>query len=193
MFTGIIEKKGVVRSLSEGEVPQLIVAKPESWEFKLGASIAVDGVCLTVVEQTKDSFSADVVPETLARTTMKQFEAGRMVNLERPLRMGDEIGGHIVQGHVDTKVKVASIEERSSSREISLDIPFKYMKFVIEKRSITVNGVSLTIALVGEQTLTIALVPHTLQQTNLGSLSVGDEVNVEFDTSVYSVAMQKKK
>jgi len=197
MFTGIIEKQDLVHSITEGKVPRLIVTKPASWKFKIGGSVAVDGVCLTVVEQTSNSFSADVVPETLARTTIKYFKTGRIVNLERPLRVGDEIGGHIVQGHVDTRVAVSNIENNGTSREITLTFPLKYKKFVVEKRSVAINGVSLTIAQVGKKTLKIALVPHTLKHTNLGSLNIGDEVNVEFETSInnleHPLAPSKKK
>ena len=190
MFTGIVEEQGTVKSMSDGEVPRLVVSKPDSWEFKIGASVAVDGVCLTVVEQTKDTFSADVVPETVSRSTMRDYKEGRAVNLERPLKVGDEMGGHMVQGHVDNRLKITKVEDLGISREITLDIPEKYLKFVVEKGSIAINGVSLTIARIEGQALTIALVPHTLEHTNLSDLAAGDEVNVEFDSSLRSVVPQ---
>lgn len=193
MFTGIVESQDPVRSITDEEVPRLVVAKPKSWKFKIGASIAVDGVCLTVVSQTADSFSVDVVQETLDRTTIKNFTAGRMVNLERPLRIGDEIGGHIVQGHVDTEVAVVDIKRQGTSCEISLAIPAKYERSVVEKGSIAVNGVSLTVARIEGKILTIALIPHTLQQTNLGGLQVGDKVNIEFDASRLLLDLYQKK
>ena len=191
MFTGIVEEQGTVKSMSDGEVPRLVVSKPDSWEFKIGASVAVDGVCLTVVEQTKDTFSADVVPETVSRSTMRDYKEGRAVNLERPLKVGDEMGGHMVQGHVDNRLKITKVEDLGISREITLDIPEKYLKFVVEKGSIAINGVSLTIARIEGQALTIALVPHTLEHTNLSDLVAGDKVNVEFDTSLRSVVPQQ--
>ncbi|MCA9360463.1 riboflavin synthase [Candidatus Nomurabacteria bacterium] len=193
MFTGIIERQGVVISMTEGMVPRLIIDKPELWEFKVGGSIAVDGVCLTVIEQTTNSFTADVLPETIERTTLKYFNNGRTVNIERPLRMGDEIGGHIVQGHVDTRIKVIDINRKESSCEIKFSFPEKYKKYVIEKRSVAINGVSLTIARIDKDVLTVALIPHTLQHTNLGGLKIGDEVNVEFDTFIQPLAPNQKK
>jgi len=193
MFTGIIERQEVVISMTEGMVPRLIIDKPELWEFKVGGSIAVDGVCLTVIEQTTNSFTADVLPETIERTTLKYFNNGRTVNIERPLRMGDEIGGHIVQGHVDTRIKVIDINRKESSCEIKFSFPEKYKKYVIEKRSVAINGVSLTIARIDKDVLTVALIPHTLQHTNLGGLKIGDEVNVEFDTFIQPLAPNQKK
>jgi riboflavin synthase len=192
MFTGIIERQALVRSMEKGKVARLTVEKPASWKFKLGASVAVDGVCLTVVAQTVHSFSADVVPETLARTTMRSFKKGRKVNLERPLRVGDEIGGHIVQGHVDTRTQVTGITKQGASRELTLAVPLKYKKFVVEKGSVAINGVSLTIARAAPRALTVALIPHTLKETNLGKLKIGDEVNIEFD-SRHALAVHKKK
>jgi len=193
MFTGIVENKSLVLSITEGKVPCLTVVKPVSWKFKIGDSVAVDGVCLTVVKQTTDSLSFDVVPETLDRTTVKSFKKGRLVNLERPLRMGDDIGGHMVQGHVDTTMTVVDINKRGVSSEIIFTFPLKYKNLVIEKGSIAINGVSLTIARSDVESLTIALIPHTLEYTNLGNLSVGDEVNVEFDTSIHTLAQHKEK
>lgn len=193
MFTGITERKALVRSMEGRKVQRLVVAKPASWKFKIGGSVAVDGVCLTVIAQTASSFSADVVPETLTRTTLRAFKAGRVVNLERPLRVGDEIGGHLVQGHVDAVAVVTGVKKHGASREVTFAIAPKYKKYVVEKGSVALNGVSLTISWVEPRALTVALIPHTLKQTNLGGVRVGDEVNIEFDTSRHLLATRKKK
>lgn len=193
MFTGITERQALVRSMTGEKVPRLVVTKPASWKFKIGGSVAVDGVCLTVVAQTANLFSMDVIPETLARTTLKSFDTGRMVNLERPLRLGDEIGGHVVLGHVDTRTVVTGVKKRGESRELTLTLPLKYKKSVVEKGSVAVNGVSLTVAQVEMHTFTVALIPHTLTHTNLGNLKKGDEVNIEFDTSRHFLATHKEK
>lgn len=182
MFTGITERHALVRSLSQGSVRRLTVAKPLAWKCKIGSSIAVDGVCLTLVAQSKDSLAFDVVSETIKRTTLESFMKGRKVNLERPLRVGDEIGGHIVQGHVDTRTAITRVEQIGSSRELTFALPARYKKRVVEKGSVAINGVSLTTARVQARAFTVALIPHTLKKTNLGSLRVGDEVNIEFDS-----------
>ncbi len=182
MFTGITERQALVRSLSQGSVPRLTIAKPLAWKCKIGGSIAVDGVCLTLVAQSKGSLAFDVVSETLTRTTLQSFTKDRKVNLERPLRVGDEIGGHLVQGHVDARTVVTRITSVGSSRELTLALPARYKKRVVEKGSVAINGVSLTIARIRARTLTVALIPHTLKKTNLGALRIGDIVNIEFDS-----------
>jgi riboflavin synthase len=182
MFTGIVQAQGKIESVSNGDVVRLVLSKPTDWRFTIGASVAVDGVCLTVVAQTDHTFSADVMSETLARTTLSAYEPNRVVNLERPLKLGDELGGHMVQGHVHAAVQVAGVKT-GAAWEITIAVPKEYTPMVQEKRSIAINGVSLTIARVAEDFCTVALIPHTLEVTNLDAVEAGDVVNVEFETA----------
>jgi riboflavin synthase len=194
MFTGIIEKQARVLAATGTKARRVVVEKPLGWKLKLGASIAVDGICVTVAAQTRNSFSFDLVPETLARTTAGALARGARVNLERSLRVGQELGGHFVLGHVDTRAQVKDVRVREGSRELTLSAPPRFSRLVAEKGSVTVNGVSLTIAKKSAAAFVVALIPHTLAHTNLGTLKKGDMVNVEFDTIArYLDALLKKR
>ena len=168
MFTGIVHERGSVSSLEAG---RLVVQS--SLEPEIGDSVAVDGVCLTVTAREDGRLSFDVMEETLARA--KPFRAE--VNLEPALRAGDPLGGHYVQGHVDG---VGRVRDRDGER-LTVEAPPELLRYCVEKGSITVEGVSLTIAALEEDTFTVALVAHTLQVTTLGSLASGDAVNLEVD------------
>ena len=193
MFTGIVERQGRIRAISGAKDKRLTVGKPASWELKKGGSVAVDGICVTVTSHTKDSFSCDLVPETLSRTTAGNFRIGTKVNLERPLRVGDELGGHIVLGHVDMRSKVARIKLCGSSRELMVAVPARYSPLVAEKGSVVLNGVSLTVVRRRGNSFTVAVIPHSLKETNLGMLRKGDAVNVEFDATMRYLAARRKK
>lgn len=171
---------------------RLTVEKPVSWKLKTGGSVAVDGICVTVTSHTNKSFSCDLMPETLSRTTANTFRIGTDVNLERPLKLGDELGGHIVLGHVDTRARVTHIGKRGTSREFTVSVPARFMPLVAEKGSVTLSGVSLTVAVKRGKTFTVALIPHTLRATNLGGLQKGDDVNVEFDATMRYLAQSLK-
>ena len=151
----------------------------------LGASIAVAGVCLTVVEQNEVDGAArsvfDLSPETLNRTTLGGLSEGDEVNLEPPLSAGDPLGGHWVQGHVDTTTAVTKVEEQGDHRVVTFDVPAGLETGVVLKGSITIDGVSLTVAALDDRTFDVALIPHTLEVTTLGGLKPGDRVNVEGD------------
>ncbi len=172
MFTGIVREAARVASFEDG---RLVVET--SLPAEVGDSVALDGVCLTVVEADDGRLAFDVVPETGARA--KAF--GERVNVELALRAGDPLGGHYVQGHVDDVGRVRSIEREGQDIRVVVEAPRDVLRYCVEKGSITVDGVSLTIAELGEDTFTVALVPHTLAETTLGELAPGGEVNLEID------------
>lgn len=184
MFTGLIEAVGVVRrrTASSGGGARLAVEAPFARELEVGESVAVDGVCLTVASPpVRGTFEADLSPETLARTTLGRLVAGRRANLERALALGDRLGGHIVTGHVDFVTTIASIRPSGGFREIRFALPRPARRFVAEKGSIAISGISLTVAGVGPRDFGIAVIPKTLEKTTLPELVAGSEVNVELD------------
>lgn len=190
MFTGIVTERGRVveaPGASDRGGARLVLGHSAALAAKLdpGASIAVAGVCLTVVEQDEANGTArsafDLSPETLSRTTLGALQAGDEVNLEPPLSAGDPLGGHWVQGHVDTTTRVARVEEQGDHRVVTFDVPAGLETGVVLKGSITIDGVSLTVAALDERAFDVALIPHTLEVTTLGRLKPGDRVNVEGD------------
>ena len=184
MFTGIVEELGAVRAIEKlaDDAARLWVQGPlVTSDAKHGDSINVNGVCLTVVEHGNGEFSADVMRETLVRTSLGDLVAGSRVNLERPVTLSTRLGGHLVQGHVDG---VGVIEERTPSEHwevLRISLPEQLRRYVVEKGSITVDGVSLTVASVSAHSFTISLIPTTLEMTTLGSAQVGSKVNLEVD------------
>ena len=184
MFTGIVEEQGRVRAITpnEGGARLLIEARTVLDDVELGASIAVNGCCLTVTAFDRDSFAADAVIETLARTNLGDLAAGDPVNLERPLRFADRLGGHLVQGHVDATGTVRDrVPQPDGSEVVTIEAPDAVQRYVVHKGSVTVDGVSLTVARVDDDAFAIALIPHTLAVTTLGARSVGTRVNLEVD------------
>jgi riboflavin synthase len=174
MFTGLIREVGAVESFDGG---RLTIRAPEtSRDARLGDSVAIAGVCLTVVAVDGERLSFDTVPETLARTSLGRLHAGSAVNLEPALRAGDALGGHYVQGHVDGVGSVRSVGELTW-----FDAPPELLRYVVEKGSIAVEGTSLTVAAVDDAGFAVALIPHTLEVTTLGRLQPGDAVNLEAD------------
>lgn len=183
MFTGLIEAVGtVVEAAKRGGSMRLSVrsALPAA-EVSVGDSIAVNGVCLTVARLAADRFVADVIPETLSRTTLGGVTRGTPVNLERALRAGDPLGGHLVQGHVDGAVRVLRVGKSRGDHRVLLEAPPRIRRFLAEKGSVAVEGVSLTIATAGARGFEVALIPETLARTTLGRLRAGERVNVEVD------------
>jgi riboflavin synthase alpha subunit len=176
VFTGIVRDRGRVTSFEDGR----LVVETEIVSAK-GDSVAVDGVCLTVVDGTPKTLAFDVVPETLARSTLGGLQPDDEVNLEPALRAGEPLGGHVVQGHVDGVGSVRSLEREGEDTRLWVDAPEDLLRYCVEKGSIGVAGVSLTIAGLDARGFAVALVPHTLAVTTLGGLSVGDRVNVEVD------------
>jgi riboflavin synthase len=183
MFTGIVEELGEVVALDvDGDSARLVVKAPLVTEdAERGASIAVNGVCLTVVDVRDDAFTADVMLETLERSTLGGLRAGERVNLERAVRASDRLGGHIVQGHVDG---VDEIQSRTAGERwdvVRIGLPPKLARYVVEKGSIAVDGVSLTVSATGEDWFEVSLIPTTLELTTLGLRKPGEWVNLEVD------------
>ncbi|HTE73577.1 MAG TPA: riboflavin synthase [Actinomycetes bacterium] len=183
MFTGIVEELGEVTALTDrGDSMRLTVRGPLVLEgTRRGDSVAVNGVCLTVVDVEGETFTADVMRETLDRSALGALTAGSPVNLERPMRLDGRLGGHLVQGHVDG---TGRIEQRTASQHwevVRISLPPDLERYVVHKGSITVDGVSLTAASVAPGELTVSLIPTTLAMTTLGRKGVGDPVNLEVD------------
>jgi riboflavin synthase len=183
VFTGIVEKTGLVRAAHvNGEAVRLsIEVTGGRGGIKVGDSIAVSGVCLTVTRLDGRVFAADVTAETLARTTLGGLRAGDAVNLEWPLAAGERLGGHIVQGHVDGAGRVAARDEQGASVRLEIEPPAPLVRYIVEKGSIAVDGVSLTVATVDGDRFTVCLIPHTRAVTTLGTLAPGARVNLEVD------------
>lgn len=182
MFTGLVETIGNVRAVEPlGDGVRLSIAARFSAELEIGESVAVDGVCLTVVERSLDAFAVEAVRETVARTTVGLLEGGRPVNLERALAVGDRLGGHFVQGHVDHVATVQAIERQGENRYIQLSLPEAGRPLVAERGSIAVNGVSLTVLALTPEGVRLSIVPHTWEATAFPELETGDPVNVEYD------------
>jgi riboflavin synthase len=179
MFTGIVREGGRVVSIEqEGDAVRLEIAAPETAStLAVGDSVSVSGACLTVTAIANGNFAVTAVPETLSRTTLGRLAIGGDVNLEPALHAGDALGGHFVQGHVDAVGRVASIE----GGRVWVEAGPEVLRYCVEKGSITVDGVSLTIAGLRDDAFEVALIPHTLEVTTLGALEPGDEVNLEVD------------
>jgi riboflavin synthase len=178
MFTGLVEGTGTVRSLSDG---RLEIDSPLGSELSAGDSIAVNGVCLTALDPTAEGFRADVMPETLRRSSLGPLGEGDEVNLELPLRAGDRLGGHVVQGHVDGTGTVDSVREEGFSRVVRIAADGELLRYVVEKGSIAVDGVSLTVSAVDDDGFEVSLIPETLERTTFGSVAPGRTVNLEVD------------
>ena len=179
MFTGIVEEVGSVASVPTGSL--VIAASQVLKGMKPGGSIAVNGVCLTVTDFDSQSFSVDVMPETLRRTNLGRLRTGDRVNLERPLALGGEVGGHLVQGHVDDTGRIASITGEGEAVLMRFEAPPEVMRYIVPKGFIAVDGVSLTVASRDTSSFWVSIVDYTRQHTILGSRKVGDMVNLEVD------------
>ena len=183
MFTGIVRERGTVISVEGGEdgVRLRIAAPQAAAEAAVGDSIALSGVCLTVVAVDDGEVEFDAVAETLRRSSLGRLEPGAGVNVEPALRVGEPLGGHYVQGHVDAVGRVRTVEPEGESRRVSFDAPADVLRYCVEKGSIAVEGVALTLTEIDGTGFAVALVPHTLAETTLGGLQPGDEVNLEVD------------
>ena len=184
MFTGLVADVGrVVEMTAAGEARDLHIATStiDAADLALGESIAVDGVCLTVTERGGGGFHVTAGPETLGRTTLGGLAAGARVNLERALRASDRLGGHIVAGHVDAVGRIAERREFGPGLYLRIEAPREILKYVVEKGSIAVDGISLTVNRVDDGSFAVALIPHTLEQTGIGDKPAGAPVNLEVD------------
>lgn len=183
MFTGLVEEVGEVVALTKlDDAVRIAVRAPlVTADARHGDSIAVDGVCLTVVDNADGVFSADVMQETLDRSRLGSYVAGSRVNLERALAAGARMGGHIVQGHVDGVAQVVSRTPSENWEVVRITLPAGLARYVVERGSITVNGTSLTVSAIGEDYFEVSLIPTTLSDTTAGSLATGEDVNIEVD------------
>ena len=183
MFTGIVRELGRIAAVEGGDEGRRlrIEAPATAAQLAVGDSVSIDGCCLTATQVANGGFSATAVPETLARTTLGGLEPGDEVNLEAAARVGDPLGGHFVQGHVDGVGRVISLDPEGDGARLRVEPPAELLRYCVEKGSVALDGVSLTIASVEDGAISIALIPHTLAVTTLGALAEGDEVNLEAD------------
>ena len=182
MFTGLVADLGTVSDVAAtADGVRLSVATSLAGELSEGDSVAVNGVCLTAVSADAQGFTAEVMNETLRRSSLAEVAAGGRVNLELPLRAQDRLGGHVVQGHVDGVGAVSAVEDDGFARVVTIDAPPELLRYVVEKGSIAVDGVSLTVSTVSPDTFAVSLIPETLERTNLGAAAPGTPVNLEVD------------
>ena len=182
MFTGLVAGRGHITAADRSDDGiRLTVQTPLAGELALGDSVAVNGVCLTAVTIEDGTFAADVMHATLERSSLGDAAVGSEVNLELPLRATDRLGGHVVQGHVDGLGTVASVIDDGFARRIRINAPAETLRYIVEKGSIAVDGVSLTVAGMDNESFTVSLIPETLERTNLGQAEPGTRVNLEVD------------
>ncbi len=189
MFTGLVEALGEVVSLeAKGEQGRLLVSIPFSGELAPGDSVALNGCCLTVAEISDDGIAFDVLAQTLRVTSLGKLAAGSVVNLERALRVGDRLGGHFVQGHVDAVGRIVSLEENGQDHVVEVSLTEEIHRLCVGKGSIAIDGISLTIAELKEASAVFWITPHTFSHTNLRDAKTGDAVNLEGDMLAKHVA-----
>jgi riboflavin synthase len=183
MFTGLIEDVGEIeaRRFNSGSAVLTVKTAVRLRSMPLGASVAVNGACLTVVKKSKGTFTVDVSPETLHRTSLETLGVGSLVNLERPMRLQDRLGGHLVTGHVDGVGTISAISKQDEFTVFTFQVPARLGRFLISKGSVAVDGISLTVNDCGRDRFAAAIIPFTLQHTNLRARRVGDKVNIETD------------
>jgi riboflavin synthase len=183
VFTGLIEEIGILKEIHKGaKSAQLsISANKVLQDIKLGDSICTNGVCLTVIRFSNNSVTVDVMPETMRRSNLKNLKPGSKMNLERALKLGDRLGGHIVSGHIDGVGVVGAIEEEDNATWVTIEAVSEIMKYIIEKGSIAIDGTSLTVAYVDDHAFKVSIIPLTRDETTLLSKKTGDEVNLECD------------
>jgi len=182
LFTGLIEDLGIVQEIERGaDGARLRISSMLATQLDLGDSIAVNGCCLTATKVADGLFETEAMNQTLEVTALDSIEKASKVNLELAMKVGDRLGGHIVQGHVDGVGTVTSVEDDGFARRVRIDLPAQLLLFVVDKGSITLSGVSLTVAKLGDSWAEVSLIPETLERTNLGDLAPGDRLNVECD------------
>lgn len=183
MFTGLIEDTGRVASFQRrGEAGVLVVATVlPTADIAIGDSVAVNGACLTVTARGDTTLSFDVSPESMSRTLIGKLASGTRVNLERALKLGDRLGGHIVSGHVDCAGRLTRVENRSGNYQLQFSLPPEHARYLVEKGSVTIDGISLTVNAVSRDGFSVNIIPHTYANTTLGQLKTGDNVNIETD------------
>ncbi len=183
MFTGLVEEKGFIKEkIKTGDGIRFVIsAKKIMDDLKIGDSVAVNGVCLTVVQKEGNTFSVDTIEETLKKTNLGSTILKEFVNLERPLKADARLGGHFVLGHIDTTGKVKQVNELSNSHFITISFPGNFSKYLIPVGSVAIDGVSMTVAELGKNEFSVGVIPHTWEETIFADKKVGDTVNLEFD------------
>jgi len=184
VFTGLVEELAEIKQieyLSDNAIQLTIAAKKIMTDIQIGDSIAVNGICLTVTNFTNNTFAVDIMPETLKVTSLRDLTLGSHVNVERSLRADSRMGGHFVTGHVDCTGTITRVESVENAVYFDVKFPKEFSHYVIDKGSIAIDGISLTVFAITEDTVTLSIIPHTLAVTVLGEKSVGDIVNIEFD------------
>jgi riboflavin synthase len=194
MFTGIIKKLSTVEKVARRCNSLFVsVAIPKGWKVWEGESISINGVCSTVRRLDKKNFEVEYMPETIKKTTVGGFKKGTEVNLEKSLKLSDLLDGHLVQGHVDTRGELTEIRKLGNSKLLKIQVPVKFMKFIADKGSVAVDGISLTVVDTGADWFTVSLVSYTLDNTNLGKIKEGEEVNIETDIIAKYIYKQIKR
>ncbi len=182
MFTGIITHIGTIRTIEKSGDWRITIEIPDfTSNLEIGASVSCSGTCLTVITKDMDSFTVQVSGETLAKTSLGNWQSGTKINLERALKVGDELGGHFVSGHVDGLAKLIARESAGDSSKLAFETPDTLSRFIAQKGSVTLDGVSLTVNDVANNTFSVNIIPHTLSATTLGSCRTGDSLNLEID------------
>lgn len=183
MFTGLVEEVGTIQSIISNSKSSKIIIKAKKIleDIKLGDSISTNGVCLTVVDFSNSTLSVDVMPESMRRSNLKHLSIGTKVNLERALKLSDRLGGHLVSGHIDGTGIISGYEIESNAIWLTISAPYNLLKYVVEKGSIAIDGISLTVAYVDENVFKVSIIPHTKEITTLINRKIGDEVNLECD------------
>jgi riboflavin synthase len=183
MFTGLVEETGIVKRFEKGSVGAVLIVECSKIleDLILGDSVAVNGVCQTVVAKDENTFTVQVSDETLRVTNFETFKHGTIVNLERALALNSRLGGHFVSGHVDCCGKLVSKTKKNEFYDIEFLLPIDFSKYIVKKGSVTINGISLTVANVRDERFSVSVIPHTYENTNLSELNFGDSVNIETD------------
>lgn len=179
MFTGIIEEVGKLKSLTRGQI--IIECRQVLEDMKIGDSISTNGICLTVTAFDDKTFSADVMPETIRRTSLEGLTVGSKINLERALRLSDRLGGHIISGHIDGVGRIVSMRAEGNAHVVEVEASRSILRQTVEKGSIALDGMSLTVVDVNERTLSVSLIPHTIEVTNFVEKKIGSPLNIETD------------
>ena len=188
MFTGIVQGKGEIVSIETGnEITTFRIRVPSTEGLQIGASISIDGVCLTATEFSDDIVSFDVIPETLEKTTLGQLEQGHQVNVERSLRYGDEVGGHLLSGHIIGRGLISKADPVGDGAQYSIMAPSDVRKYIVSKGYVGIDGISLTIGDVYKDRFDLHLIPETLRLTTIGDKQVGDAVNLEIDSTTMMI------
>tara|TARA_B100000683_G_scaffold182802_1_gene176057 strand:+ start:15529 stop:16128 length:600 start_codon:yes stop_codon:yes gene_type:complete len=188
MFTGIVQGKGEIVSIESGnEITTFQISVPSTDGLQIGASVSIDGVCLTATAFSDDIVSFDVIPETLEKTTLGQLEQGHHVNVERSLRYGDEVGGHLLSGHIIGRGLVSKSERVGDGAQYSIIAPPDVRKYIVSKGYVGIDGISLTIGDVSEEHFDLHLIPETLRLTTIGDKQIGDAVNLEIDSTTMMI------